>query len=688
MDNGSCHFSFDALQRVDSASALGDFSYVPVLFVPQTVREQDKRILTFGTLALESLLETAPSVGIVLHGPNCTYTTVALDKYARSVRQTLASLAGFLNNDSPPALLLTRQCRYCQFERHCRQQAVSEDNLTLLERLNEKDVIRYNQKGIFTLTQLSYTFRPRKRSKRVKTHHPPFNHALQALALREQQVYVLTPTPIPNAPARVYVDMEGDPRGTSIYLIGLHVVTDETEQSYSFWADTKHDEPRIFDEFFDTLNGLSSPRIYHYGSYESRVFRRMLASAPAEGITSVLTHGATNVLTHVHSHVYFPAHSNSLKAVAQFLGYQWSVHDASGVKSIVWRAGWERSRRSVLKDRLIRYNMDDVLALKLLTEFLHTALRVDAAELAAQDVRVKLVDEIVPPREDKRLWGNMKPAVESFEKVISCAYFDHQRSKVYVRTNPTLKRIQKRIHKSTTVKYHINARVEHEAFSCPHCKSHNVTPCSGRGVTKLSIDLKYLKTGVRRHVVRHHAHRHVCTTCGRTFFPISFKDENHFGHGLVSWAMYQYVANRMSFSQIVLTAQECFGIPLSVSRCHLFKAQLASLYSGTVQRLMMKIVRGSLVHADETKIGLKRDNGFVFVFTSMEEVVYIYRSNRETKFVKDLLCSFQGVLISDFYTGYDSMSCPQQKCLVHLIRDLNDDLLRHPFDAELSGSSG
>jgi hypothetical protein len=52
LDNGSYHFSFDALQRVDNASALGDFSYVPVLFVPQAVREQDKRILTFGALTL------------------------------------------------------------------------------------------------------------------------------------------------------------------------------------------------------------------------------------------------------------------------------------------------------------------------------------------------------------------------------------------------------------------------------------------------------------------------------------------------------------------------------------------------------------------------------------------------------------------------------------------------------------
>jgi len=40
------------------------------------------------------------------------------------------------------------------------------------------------------------------------------------------------------------------------------------------------------------------------------------------------------------------------------------------------------------------------------------------------------------------------------------------------------------------------------------------------------------------------------------------------------------------------------------------------------------------------------------------------------------------VLVSDFYAAYDSIDCPQQKCLIHLMRDLNDDILNNPFDEE------
>jgi hypothetical protein len=45
----------------------------------------------------------------------------------------------------------------------------------------------------------------------------------------------------------------------------------------------------------------------------------------------------------------------------------------------------------------------------------------------------------------------------------------------------------------------------------------------------------------------------------------------------------------------------------------------------------------------------------------------------------------KGVLVSDFFSAYGSIDCPQQKCLLHLLRDVNDDLMKNPFDEELKG---
>lgn len=51
--------------------------------------------------------------------------------------------------------------------------------------------------------------------------------------------------------------------------------------------------------------------------------------------------------------------------------------------------------------------------------------------------------------------------------------------------------------------------------------------------------------------------------------------------------------------------------------------------------------------------------------------------------MQDLLKGFNGVLVTDFYAAYDGMECAQQKCLIHLIRDINQDLVSNPFDEEL-----
>ena len=40
-------------------------------------------------------------------------------------------------------------------------------------------------------------------------------------------------------------------------------------------------------------------------------------------------------------------------------------------------------------------------------------------------------------------------------------------------------------------------------------------------------------------------------------------------------------------------------------------------------------------------------------------------------------------MVSDFYAAYDAINCPQQKCLIHFIRDLNEALLKHPYDVGL-----
>jgi predicted RecB family nuclease len=80
--------------------------------------------------------------------------------------------------------VLNRHCDICEFKQFCRAKAAEEDNLTLLRGMTSKQMAHHNSKGIFSVKQLSYTFRLRRPAKRQKQqfHH---DFALQALALRE-----------------------------------------------------------------------------------------------------------------------------------------------------------------------------------------------------------------------------------------------------------------------------------------------------------------------------------------------------------------------------------------------------------------------------------------------------------------------------------------------------------------------
>src|SRR5262249_54010656 len=119
-----------------------------------------------------------------------------------------------------------------------------------------------------------------------------------------------------------------------------------------------------------------------------------------------------------------------------------------------------------------------------------------------------------------------------------------------------------------------------------------------------------------------------------------------------------------------------------LTELHVMKSLMARRYRTALSRSLGRIVGGQLIHADETHANLQKGKGYVWVLANMEDVVYFYRPNRESGFLKDLLKDFKGVLVSDFFTGYDSLLCSQQKCLVHLMRDLNADLKGNPYDEE------
>src|SRR5208337_5325576 len=111
--------------------------------------------------------------------------------------------------------------------------------------------------------------------------------------------------------------------------------------------------------------------------------------------------------------------------------------------------------------------------------------------------------------------------------------------------------------------------------------------------------------------------------------------------------------------------------PLVQSTINRIIQRSAHKYCDTYEEIKDRLSRGELIHVDETHVSVKGRDSYVWVFTSMEDVIHIWSETREGSTATEFLKDFKGVLVSDFYSAYDSVNCPQQKCLIHLIRDLN-----------------
>jgi len=92
------------------------------------------------------------------------------------------------------------------------------------------EIKKQKSRGIFTVTQLSYTFRPRKRKRRSTSSYQQRYFSLQARAIRDQKVYVFNKPKLNIKPVQIYMDMEGLPDEGYNYLIGLLII--ETHNSF------------------------------------------------------------------------------------------------------------------------------------------------------------------------------------------------------------------------------------------------------------------------------------------------------------------------------------------------------------------------------------------------------------------------------------------------------------------------
>jgi predicted RecB family nuclease len=675
------------LQAVEKMPAAGDrrtVRFIPYHFhFANAVAKNEKLLLAFDAMLLSELLECRVSLGKILHGDRHVIVKVQLSSLMKEVRRRIKTVNALLANTSPPDFALNRHCPQCEFQLRCRKEAVERDELTLLSGMTEKQRKKLHERGIFTVTQLSFTFRPRRRSWARRGKKEKFHQSLRARAIRENKIHTvdLVDPKLDGTP--VYLDVEGMPDRDVYYLIGARVVTAHGPAQHQFWANDAAEEKHIWQELVDLLATIPDPQIIHYGSYEKDFLKRMqdrYGAPPQASTTGMAIQRGVNLLSLIFAQIYFPTYSNGLKEIGRYLGFHWPEGVGSGLESIVWRSRWEVSRDPEEKQRLLDYNRLDCEALERVTGALLNLVRDAPSEGRLPQHDVVRASDI--RREGLYKFKRNAFVIPDLEVINRAAYWDYQRERVYVKSSHKAKgRSRRKANRRSVVTLRPNTTIEYpRPRRCSQCKSKAVVRHTCK--TKRVIDLRFMRHGLKRWVTRHVLRRYLCKSCGKAFagHPLFL---HKYGSGLTAYMMYMNIELRLPHGHVDNHVERVFGLhmaPGSAKRC---KTTMALSYRPIYDNLVKKLCSGPLLNVDETGISVRGHGGFVWVLASAEDVAYVYTPTREGTTIQGLLKDFTGVLVSDFYTAYDSIPCIQQKCLIHFIRDLNEALLKYPYDEEL-----
>ena len=663
----------------DGIESTNNNSIIPIFITPfENITKFDKQFIVLQSYYIKNEFNINVDSSKVIHGKLLKHAKYKFSLSLRNIKKSIDDLNRIINDSIEPSLVLNNHCIVCEYSSYCMEKAKADDNLSLLDRATTKIIEKYKKKGIFTIQQLSYQYKPRRKRKQRTKQIISHNIELQALAIRTDKILVQSLPVLLRQPIELFLDIEGNPDLKSYYLIGLLVSENQETNRYSFWADKTTDEVHIWQQFLSKINEYPDSNIFHYGNYDSKSIETL-----GERYNTSIKHIQSrliNISNSIFGKIYFPVYSNRLKDLGNYIGATWSSKNASGIQSLVWRHLWEETQDDVLKQVLISYNLEDCNALKLLTDRL--------SQIQESSNILPEIDFVNNPKK------NSSPESfqihKQFDNILKFAHENYDSSKISFQSNRQYDDLSEN---------KVGGKIGHKGVSrvIPKAKKiiiapiRRICPIHNCKLTKSKIiadwtitDLVFSKHAIRKTIIKYLGHKSYCSLCAKYFTPPQIEKirNKYFGHNFNSWVVYQRLFLRLPFEIIRLNLMEMFNESISQGTINNIFKPFSSFYNYTESQNLKQILNSPFIHADETQVNVKGVNQYVWIFTNGKQVVFRITETREIKMVVELLKEFKGILISDFYPGYDSLECKHQKCWVHLIRDLNDDLWKNPYDTE------
>ncbi|HRS72765.1 MAG TPA: IS66 family transposase [Anaerohalosphaeraceae bacterium] len=214
----------------------------------------------------------------------------------------------------------------------------------------------------------------------------------------------------------------------------------------------------------------------------------------------------------------------------------------------------------------------------------------------------------------------------------------------------------------------IDRTVEHRAEYCPDCGG-SLKRCSqsrDRYVEDVPVE-------VRVETVRHVIHRDWCPACRKAVEPVvtDALPNSTIGNGIVVLSAWLHYALGNTISQILSVFNFHLQFQMSAGGLVQMWHRLADILLTWYEEIAEDIQKAGVLHGDETGWRVNGTTHWLWCFTSKTATIFTIERSRAgpvvLEFIKDC---FDGVLVSDFWYAYNVLACAKQKCLVHLLREL------------------
>ena len=179
------------------------------------------------------------------------------------------------------------------------------------------------------------------------------------------------PIGLPEVSYELFFDIEDDPTQAFVYMHGVYERSPKGERFIPFVAEaiTPESEAQAWQEFWDYVRSLPEDdfAIYYYSHHEETTYKKLAKQYPEvatlEDVEWLYDDSrAVDLYRVISKSTDWALGSYSLKAIAQYLGFNWRDETPSGVLSIQWYNEYLYTGDKKILERILLYNEDDCIA--------------------------------------------------------------------------------------------------------------------------------------------------------------------------------------------------------------------------------------------------------------------------------------------------------------------------------------